>query len=72
MKIWYLGVPFVVFPMIGNNIVRATGDTFMPGMLMLNSAIINVILDPLLIFGYGFFPGWASVEPPWPRSLPGV
>ncbi|MCD6234390.1 MAG: MATE family efflux transporter [Candidatus Marinimicrobia bacterium] len=56
MKIWYLGVPFVVFPMIGNNIVRATGDTFMPGMLMLNSAIINVILDPLLIFGYGFFP----------------
>ncbi|BFN37569.1 MATE family efflux transporter [Fidelibacter multiformis] len=56
MHIWYLGVPFVVFPMIGNNIVRATGDTFMPGMLMLNSAIINVILDPLLIFGYGFFP----------------
>lgn len=56
MQIWYLGVPFVVFPMIGNNIVRATGDTFMPGMLMLTSAIINVILDPLLIFGYGFFP----------------
>ena len=25
MSIWYLGVPFVVFPMIGNNIVRATG-----------------------------------------------
>lgn len=56
MRIWYLGVPFVVFPMIGNNIVRATGDTFMPGMLMLNSAIINVVLDPLLIFGYGPFP----------------
>lgn len=56
MRIWYLGVPFVVFPMIGNNIVRATGDTFMPGMLMLNSAIINVVLDPLLIFGIGPFP----------------
>ncbi|MFA5435928.1 MAG: MATE family efflux transporter [Candidatus Neomarinimicrobiota bacterium] len=56
MRIWYLGVPFVVFPMIGNNIVRATGDTFMPGMLMLNSAVINVLLDPLLIFGIGPFP----------------
>ena len=49
-------VPFVVFPMIGNNIVRATGDTFMPGMLMLSSAVINIILDPLLIFGIGPFP----------------
>jgi putative MATE family efflux protein len=56
MRIWYFGVPFVVFPMIGNNIVRATGDTFMPGMLMLNSAVINIILDPLLIFGIGPFP----------------
>lgn len=56
MRIWYFGVPFVVFPMIGNNIVRATGDTFMPGMLMLSSAAINIILDPLLIFGIGPFP----------------
>jgi len=56
MRIWYFGVPFVVFPMIGNNIVRATGDTFIPGMLMLTSAVINIILDPLMIFGIGFFP----------------
>jgi len=56
MKIWYLGVPFVVIPMIGNNIVRATGDTFLPGMLMIFSGVVNAILDPLLIFGYGTFP----------------
>lgn len=56
MFIWYLGVPFVVIPMIGNNIVRATGNTFLPGMLMVSSGIVNAILDPLLIFGYGPFP----------------
>ncbi len=56
MSIWYLGVPFVVFPMIGNNIVRATGDTFTPGMVMVASAVVNIILDPLLIFGIGPFP----------------
>ena len=56
MSIWYLGVPFVVIPMIGNNIVRATGDTFTPGMLMVSSGILNAVLDPLLIFGYGPFP----------------
>jgi putative MATE family efflux protein len=56
MSIWYYGVAFVVIPMIGNNIVRATGDTFIPGMLMVTSALVNIILDPLLIFGYGPFP----------------
>lgn len=56
MNIWYYGVAFVVIPMIGNNIIRATGDTFWPGMLMVFSAIVNIILDPLLIFGYGPFP----------------
>ena len=56
MRIWYFGVPFVVIPMIGNNIVRATGDTFTPGMIMVAIAIVNTILDPLLIFGYGPFP----------------
>ena len=54
--IWYLGVPFVVIPMIGNNIVRATGDTFTPGMLMVAIALVNVVLDPLMIFGIGPFP----------------
>ncbi len=56
MRIWYFGVPFVVIPMIGNNIVRATGDTFTPGMIMVAIAIVNTILDPLMIFGYGPFP----------------
>ncbi|MBW6480754.1 MAG: MATE family efflux transporter [Bacteroidales bacterium] len=56
MKIWYLGVPFVIIPMIGNNIVRATGDTYLPGALMVFSGVVNAILDPLLIFGYGPFP----------------
>ncbi len=56
MVIWYLGVPFVVIPMVGNNIVRATGDTFTPGMIMVVSGLVNVILDPLFIFGYGPFP----------------
>lgn len=56
MSIWYVGVAFVVFPMIGNNIIRATGDTFTPGMIMLFNALTNIVLDPCLIFGLGPFP----------------
>lgn len=56
MVIWYWGMIFLVIPMVGNNIIRATGDTFTPGMIMVFSAIVNIILDPLLIFGIGPFP----------------
>lgn len=56
MTIWYLGVVAVVIPMVGNNAIRATGDTKTPSMVMLVAVIINIILDPLLIFGLGPFP----------------
>ena len=51
MTVWYPGMLFVVFPMVGNNIIRATGDTKTPGLVMLTGALINSVLDPLLIFG---------------------
>ncbi len=56
MGIWYPGMVFVVVPMVGNNAIRARGDTLTPGLIMLASATINTVLDPLLIFGWGPFP----------------
>jgi putative MATE family efflux protein len=56
MSVWYVGMIFVVFPMVGNNCIRATGDTKTPGRVMVIGAATNAILDPLLIFGLGPFP----------------
>ncbi|MTI66438.1 MAG: MATE family efflux transporter [Firmicutes bacterium] len=56
MRVWYLGMIFVVIPMVGNNIIRATGDSKTPGMVMVIGALINISLDPLFIFGLGPFP----------------
>ncbi|MBT7122905.1 MAG: MATE family efflux transporter, partial [Clostridia bacterium] len=56
MTVWYFGVPLVVIPMVGNNIIRALGDTKIPGLVMLVAAGMNIMLDPLFIFGIGFFP----------------
>ncbi len=56
MRIWYWSVGFVVIPMVGNSAVRATGDTRTPSLVMLSAAITNVILDPILIFGWGPIP----------------
>ncbi len=56
MLIWYPGMIAVVIPMVGNNAIRATGDTKTPSMVMLVAVCFNLILDPLLIFGIGPFP----------------
>ena len=55
---WYIGMPFLVIPMVGNSAIRATGDTRTPAMIMVVSAVMNIILDPLLIFGPWIFPRW--------------
>ena len=56
MRIWFNGVLFLVFPMVGNNIIRALGDTKIPAAIMVIAVVLNLILDPLLIFGIGPFP----------------
>jgi putative MATE family efflux protein len=56
MRILYVGVPFVVVGMVGMSSMRATGETKLPSMLMVIAAIINVVLDPILIFGIGPIP----------------
>ncbi len=56
MVIWYLGVVYLVVPMIGMSAIRATGDSRLPGLVMGGSALLNIALDPLLIFGLWGFP----------------
>ena len=56
MVILYSGVSFVVVGMVGMASMRATGDTRLPSLLMVLAAGLNIILDPLLIFGLGPFP----------------
>lgn len=54
---WLLGVPLLVMTMVGNSALRASGDTKSPSMLMAGAGLFNGLLDPLLIFGPGPFPG---------------
>ncbi len=56
MKIYYWGGIFLVGPMIANSVLRASGDAKRPAMIMTASAILNIIIDPVLIFGLFGFP----------------
>ena len=56
MTPWWLGVGFLVIPMVGNSAIRATGDMKTPAYIMSIAGLVNAGLDPLLIFGLGPFP----------------
>jgi len=56
MVIWYLGFGLMVLPMVGNGAIRASGDSWFPSLIMMVAAGVNIILDPLLIFGLWGFP----------------
>lgn len=56
ISIIMVGSTALFLPIIGNNILRGEGNTFLPMIIMLIGAVINIILDPFLIFGIGPFP----------------
>lgn len=56
MRIYYWGGLFLVIPMITNSVLRASGNAKTPAMIMTGSAILNAVLDPILIFGLFGFP----------------
>lgn len=56
MGIWYLGMIFLIVPLVGNSAIRASGNTVVPSLIMTFAAVANIAADPLLIFGWGPFP----------------
>ena len=56
MMIWLAGYPLYILPMVGVGALRATGDARLQSIIMVSGALLNLVLDPLLIFGLAGFP----------------
>ena len=56
MEVYYFGGFLVILPMVGNFAMRAAGDARAPAIILTTSAVINIVLDPILIFGWLGFP----------------
>ncbi len=52
MLIWYLGAPFMALPMLGNGLLISVGDSRAAGRFMMLGPILNLVLDPVMMFGY--------------------
>lgn len=53
----------------GYSLFRAHGDTRLPGKLMVLTSLINLMLDPLLIFGIGDWAGLGLPGAAWATTL---
>jgi putative MATE family efflux protein len=56
MEVYYFGGFLLILPMVGNFAMRAAGDARAPAIILTTSAAINIVLDPILIFGWFGFP----------------
>ncbi|MGM0410759.1 MAG: MATE family efflux transporter [Bacillota bacterium] len=56
IRVIMIGSIAIFLPSIFNYILRGEGNTFMPMLTMVIGGVINIILDPFLIFGLGPFP----------------
>lgn len=54
LKIILAGGLMMVYLFLINAIFRASGDTLTPMLIMIGATVLNIILDPLMIFGIGF------------------
>lgn len=53
---WLISFAIMAIPVSGNSALRAAGNAIHPAVVMMSVALINLILDPLLIFGWYGFP----------------
>ena len=60
MNIWYLGCVTGAIGMVGNSLLVAVGDSKLAGFFMMFGLVLNVFLDPLFIFDWGFGMGIAG------------
>ena len=56
MRIITAGLPFLFGFTVFVALMRGAGDTVTPMVVMLGTVVLNVALDPVLIFGWGPFP----------------
>jgi len=56
MEIYYFGGFLLILPLVGNFAMRSVGDARVPALILSVSALVNIVLDALLIFGLSGFP----------------
>ncbi|MFH0887047.1 MAG: MATE family efflux transporter [bacterium] len=58
LHITFIGIIAMFYANLIAAILQGAGDSITPMIILTISTVLNIILDPLLIYGIGFFPCW--------------
>ena len=58
LKISFLGMIMIFTYMVFQSLMRGIGEVKIPMYIVLGSVLLNLVLDPLFIFGKGFIPAF--------------
>ena len=61
MRIWFIAVPFLMIGMMCDFIVRATGNSLWPSLIMSTGALFNIGITGLLVFGIWGLPEFGII-----------
>jgi putative MATE family efflux protein len=56
LGIIFTGIPFMAISFVYSGIMRGVGDAVTPMIINLGANLLNILMDPFLIFGWGPFP----------------
>jgi len=56
MRIWFAGTMFMVMPITCKGVLISAGDSKSASLVMFVGPLLNIILDPIMIFGHFGFP----------------
>lgn len=52
MQIWMLAFPMFALALVGQGLIRSLGDARYPGLVLSSGPVLQVLLGPVLIFGW--------------------
>ncbi|MBN9007824.1 MAG: MATE family efflux transporter [Rhizobiales bacterium] len=58
MRVSFIGIIFVFLYAMFQALMRGVGQTRVPLMIVLGTVVLNFVLDPVFIFGWGPLPGY--------------
>jgi putative MATE family efflux protein len=65
MKVAFLTTPFTFIFMTYQSLMRGVGEVTRPMYIVLSTVILNAVIDPFLIFGWGPVPAFGVVGASW-------
>jgi putative MATE family efflux protein len=63
------GSPFIIFVQVATSLMRGSGDAVKPMIITVSACVVNIVLDPLLIFGIGLFPEMGISGAAWATTI---